>query len=103
MKNNLDLIKGLILRIDMQTYSGNKKTAAKMLGKLRIFFNNIFAEEDENIFRRNFEGLMSSMSISPYITSNFFPTNAEEYGKYRSIFTFTNSLKLEMRRQQNMS
>lgn len=97
MKNNLDLIKGLILRIDMQTYSGNKKTAAKMLGKLRISFNNIFAEEDENIFRRNFEGLMSSMAISPYITSNFFPTNAEEYGKYRSIFTFTNSLKLEMR------
>lgn len=98
MKNNLDLIKGLILRIDMHTYSGDKKTAAKkMIRNLRQCFNNIFTEEDDNIFRNDFEGLISSVVASPYITSNFFPANAEEYGKYTSIFTFTNNLKLELR------
>ena len=36
MKNNLDLIKGLIVRVNMQTYSGDKKSAAKIIRNLNI-------------------------------------------------------------------
>ena len=97
LKKNLDLIKGLILRINKHSYAGDKKTAAKMIGNLREYFNNIFTEEDDDIFRNDFEGLISSVVASPYITSNFFPPNAEEYGKYVSIFSFTNNLKWELR------
>lgn len=99
MRSNMDLIKGLILRIDQHTYSkrGDKKSAAKMIRTLKNCFNNIFTEVDDNIFQNDFEGLMSSAVVSPYIISNFFPANVEEYGKYVSIFNFTNNLKLELR------
>ena len=99
MGNNIELIKGLILRIDQHTYSkrGDKKTAAKLIKNLRVCFNNVFTEENDVIFRNDFEGLISSAAASPYITSNFFPENSEEYGKYGSIFTFTNNLKFELR------
>ena len=97
MKNNLDLIKGLIVRVNMQTYSGDKKSAAKIIRNLRECFNNIFAEEDDDIFKNDFEGLISSVAANPYITSDFFPANAVQYGKYDSIFTFTNNIKLELR------
>lgn len=99
MRSNIDLIKGLIVRIGQHAYSkkGDKKTAAKLIKNLRECLDNVFAEEDEDIFKRDFEGLISSVVANPYITSNFFPTNPEEYGKYAFFFTFTNDLKLELR------
>lgn len=99
MRRDIDLIKGLILRIDQHTYSkrGDRKTATKMTRSLRDCFNNVFSEVDEDVFKCDFEELISSVAASPYITSNFFPANSEEYGKYASIFTFTNNLKLELR------
>ena len=99
MRKNIDLIKGLILKIDQHTYSKSrdKKTVAKMSKTLRDCFNSVFSEVDEDAFRCYFEKLISSVVASPYITSNFFPANSEEYGRYTSIFTFTNNLKLEVR------
>lgn len=99
MRRNIDLIKGLILRIDQHAYSkrGDKKTAAKMVKNLRDCFNNTFSEVDDDVFKCDFEKLITSVAASPYIISNFFPTNSEEYGKYASIFAFTNNLKLEVR------
>lgn len=99
MRSNIDLIKGLILRIDQHTYSkkGDKKSATKMIKNLKTCFSNVFTEDDDNVFMNDFEGLISSAVARPYITSNFFPANAEEYGKYVSIFSFTNDLKLELR------
>lgn len=99
MRKNIDLIKGLILRIDQQTYTkrGDKKNIAKMVKNLRDYFNNVFREMDDEIFKCDFEKLISSVAACPYITNNFFPANREEYGKYTSIFTFTNNLKLEVR------
>ncbi len=96
---NMDLIKGLILRIDQHTYSkkGDKKVAAKMIKSLRDSFNSVFVEKDDEVFKNDFECLISSVAASPYITSNFFPVDFEKYGKYVSIFTFTNNLKLELR------
>ncbi len=83
MRKNIDLIKGLILKIDQHTYSKSrdKKTVAKMSKTLRDCFNSVFSEVDEDAFRCYFEKLISSVVASPYITSNFFPANSEEYGR----------------------
>lgn len=99
MSNNVDLIKGLILRITQQTYSrkGDKRTAAKMIKNLRQCFNSVFTEIDDSVFKSDFNELMSSVAANTYINSNFFPISAEEYGKYDSIFSFTNNLKWELR------
>lgn len=99
MKRSIDLIKGLILRINQQTYSkrGDKRNAAKMIKNLKYCFQEVYTEPDDNIFKSDFEGLISSTAASPYITSNFFPKNMEKYGKYASIFTFTNDVRLELR------
>lgn len=99
MKCDIDIIKGIILRMDQHKYSprGDKKTVTKMIKNLKVLFNNVFCEEDEDVFKSDFEGLISSVAVNPYITSNFFPENSEEYGKYASIFTFTNNIKLELR------
>lgn len=99
LRNNIDLIKGLIIRMNQHKYSkrGDKKTATKMIKKINNCFNNVYVETDDNTFRSDFEGLISSVAASPYITSNFFPTTFKEYGMYGSIFVFTNNLRLELR------
>lgn len=98
MHSNIDLIKGLIVRIDQHVYSvkGDRKTAVKMLKNLKNNFNDIYRLSDDK-FKENFQAMISSNIINPYITSNFFPENIEEYGKYKALFTFTNDLKLELR------
>lgn len=99
MNGNLDFIKGLILRIDQHSRSrkGDKKIASKMLKSLKQYINAIFTEKNDEIFRNDFNGLISSSATSPYIISNFFPSNPDEYGKYASIFTFTNDFRFELR------
>lgn len=99
MKNNIDYVKGLILRMQQQKYSkgGDKKTAAKMIKKINDYFNNVYKQEDENTFRNDFNELISSTTASPYIISNFFPSTIKEYGRFSSIFVFTNDLRLELR------
>lgn len=97
--NNIDLIKGLIIRIERKIYSKecDKKVITKMFKNLKICFNKVFMEENDVIFKENFQKIMSSEIINPYVTENLFPTEIGEYGKYDFVIDFTDNIKCELR------
>lgn len=99
MSDRIDLVKGLIMQNRIKTYSkkGDKKQASKILIQIKRIFNDILKETDEKIFENDMNRLISSPIANPYISSNFFPENISEYGRYRNIIEFTNDLRLELR------
>lgn len=99
MSDRIDLVKGLIMQNRIKTYSkkGDKKQASKILIQIKRIFNDILKETDEKMFENDMNRLISSPIANPYISSNFFPENISEYGRYRNIIEFTNDLRLELR------
>lgn len=97
--NKIDLIKGLILRMEKNIYSpkGDKKVVTKIIKNLKDCFDDVFQEEDDDIFRENFQKIILSETINPYVTCNFFPIKMEGYGNYDSIIDFSYNIKFELR------
>ena len=76
---------------------GDKKQASKLLVQIKKIFNDVLKEDDDNVFGRDIIRLMSSPAANSYISSNFFPQDLSEYGRYRNIIEYTNDLRLELR------
>ena len=99
MANRVDLIKGLIMQNEIKSRSkrGDKKQASKLLVQIKKIFNDVLKEDDDNVFGRDIIRLMSSPAANSYISSNFFPQDLSEYGRYRNIIEYTNDLRFELR------
>lgn len=98
MRNTTDIIKGLVMRIDMNRYqTKNRKLASQLEKQLKAKFYEILTEEDDEVFFDNFMKLIFSQVTTPYIISNFFPESMMEYGSYDNIYDFSNDFKYEIR------
>lgn len=99
MANRIDLLKGLIRQSDIKTFSrrGDKRQAAKLLTQIKRIFNEVLREKDDEIFQQDIIRMFSSEAANPYISSNFFPQDMKEYGRYRNIIDFTSDLQIELR------
>ena len=99
MSDRIDLLKGLILQneINISSKRGDKRQASKLLMRIKKIFNEVLLEADDMIFQEDIMRLLSSVAANPYISSNFFPEDMAEYGRYRNIINFTNDLRLEIR------
>lgn len=99
MANRIDLLKGLIRQSDIKTFSrrGDKRQAAKLLTQIKRIFNEVLREKDDEIFQQDIIRILSSEAANPYISSNFFPQDMKEYGRYRNIIDFTSDLQIELR------
>lgn len=68
--SKVDVISGLIMRIDFNQYRNkNKKAVARLLKDLHKQMADVFVEED-GLFFDDFEKMMRSEYINPYITNN---------------------------------
>lgn len=99
MADRVDLIKGLIMQNEIKSRSkrGDKKQASKLLVQIKKIFNDVLKEDDDNVFEGDIIRLLSSPAANSYISSNFFPQNLSEYGRYRNIIEYTSDLRLELR------
>lgn len=99
MSDRIDLLKGLILQneINISSKRGDKRQASKLLMRIKKIFNEVLLEADDMIFQEDIMRLLSSVAANSYISSNFFPEDMAEYGRYRNIINFTNDLRLEIR------
>ena len=80
MANTVDLIKNIIVRLEMNKRSRkNRKIEAQLITELHNKFHSIFVQEDDNKFFEEFEKLIESQLTEPYISSNFFPQNINNY------------------------
>lgn len=67
----VDLINGLIYRIEMNQYRvKNKKATAKLLKELQKNMKEILMEDNDEEFFTTFEKMISSSKVEPYITNN---------------------------------
>lgn len=98
MGNTVDMIKSLIIRLEMNNRGRkNKKTEMQLLKELGKKFNSILMQEDDEVFFEDFSKIIASQAAEPYISSNFFPENMSEYAQYRNIFGFSNDFRYEIR------
>lgn len=98
MGNTVDIIKGLIMRIDLNVYkSKNKKLTAQLLSQLRDRFYEILIEKDDEIFFENYNKLISYQPSNVYMTSNFYPKDLKKYAVYKKIFGYSGDFRFEIR------
>lgn len=98
MANTIDLIKKIIVRIEMNKQSRrNRKLERQLISELREKFHSIFVQEDDNIFFEEFAKLIESQLTEPFISSNFFPQSINNYAEFRNICGFSGDFKYEIR------
>lgn len=99
MKKDVDIIKGLALKIEQNLCSKNRdqKKEQQLLRRLGNSFNSLILEPDDQVFSEDFLSVISSPMSNKYISQNYFPCNYDEYGAYRAMTRFTNDLKYELR------
>ena len=98
MRNTVDMIKNLIVRIEMNKRGRkNKKVETQLITELSNKFNEVFTQEDDEVFFDEFAKMISSEVVEPYISSNFFPENVGNYAEFRNIFGFSNDFRYEIR------
>lgn len=98
MENTVDLIKKLIIRLEMNRCGRkNKKIEIQLTNELKSRFSEVLTQEDDNVFLNNFKKIIESQVVEPYISSNFFPESMKEYAEFRNIFGFSNDFKFEIR------
>ena len=103
MSNHVNLIKGLAQRFEknMLCQLSNSKKLRKVdkqiLNQIRNNFAYIFTEDSDEVFQKNFFELISNNITKPYIITNFFVSNYEEYMSCPPCCNFTNCFRFEMR------
>ena len=98
MANTIDLIKNIIVRIEMNKRSRkNRKIEAQLISELHKKFYSILVQEEDEIFFEDFEKLIASQLTEPYISSNFFPQSISNYAEFRNICGFSGDFKYEIR------
>lgn len=98
MGNTVDIIKGLIMRINTYKYrNNNKKMVIRLLADLKKSFFDVLTGDDDNIFLENYKKLSTSEVCSVYITNNFYPKNMQEYALHKNIYGFSNDFRFEIR------
>lgn len=98
MANTVNLIMGIIYRINLNQYRNNNKKMVNQLTKqLKLEFNKLLNCEDENDFANNFAKLYAEPSSRVYIDNNLFPSNMYEYAVYGNVFGYSNSIEKEIR------
>ena len=98
MANTIDLIKKIIVRIEMNKQSRrNRKLERQLISELSEKFHSIFVREDDGIFFEEFAKLIESQLTEPFISSNFFPQSINNYAEFRNICGFSGDFKYEIR------
>lgn len=98
MRNAVDIIKGLIMRSEMNEYKNkDRKLATQLLSQLLNKFHEVLIEDDDEAFFEDFYKLITSKKTRPYIVSNFYPEDMQEYARYGNAFGFSNDFKYEIR------
>jgi hypothetical protein len=96
MGNTIDVIKGLIIRRNI-TRNKDKRLTNQIMKQLKTYFDNIMSENDDFVFKDLFIKLINSDVVKPYIVSDFFPVDMNQYAKRKSIISFTNDFRFELR------
>ena len=100
MANRVDLIKGLIMQNEIKITFKKEAIRNKRQSfwyRLRKYLMMYWKKMMTTFFGRDIIRLMSSPAANSYISSNFFPQDLSEYGRYRNIIEYTNDLRLELR------
>ena len=98
MENTVDLIKKLIVRLEMNRCGRKKnKIEIQLTNELKSRFGEVLTHEDDHIFFNDFKKIIESQVAEPYVSSNFFPKSMKEYAEFSNIFGFSNNFKFEIR------
>lgn len=98
MKNTVDMVRNILIRIEMNKRTRNNSKIERQLYKdLEDEFNRILIQENDEIFFEDFKKLITSSALEPYVSCNFFPREMENYAEYKNIFGFSNDFRYEIR------
>lgn len=96
MGTTVEVIRKLLVRIEMSKHKRkNSKVNKQLYQELKNECTKVLTQESDKIFFEDFEKLIASSMIEPYISCNFFPKDMKD--GYINFFGFSNDFRYEIR------